>query len=517
MRSAFLGLNIASQGLFTAKAALNITNHNISNATTEGYSRQVGVQKATRPLAANNGKGMIGTGSDIIGINQVRDYYLDVKYWNENATLGQHSVKSTQMGQMEALFSEPSEHGFNKAMNDFFESMDTLSNDAGDDASRASVRQVAISFTQYFNSTAESLKKIQRDTNFSVKVKVDEINSIGSQLQSLNRQIFKSELDGSTANDLRDERARMVDKLSKIINVEVNENPENKHYTVKINGQVLVSHYDANKLVTKPRNPKANAEDVEGLYDIQWENGLHFDTNSPKLSGELKGYIDLRDGNNMGASGSTHQVNYKGIPYYVHRLDQFVRTFAKAMNEGKDIQDKPLTTIGHTGGYSANGTTGNYFFAWKDQAGVAKGKDEVLDYTKITASNFSLSKEILDDPRNIAASSNSNPAQSDNQILRQIISLKHNPKMFREGEPGNYIQAIIGELGIDSKQAKVFEKHQTNITKVVENQRMSVSGVNLDEEMANMVKFQQAYGAAAKIMTVIDQIYDTTINRMGSF
>lgn len=137
-------------------------------------------------------------------------------------------------------------------------------------------------------------------------------------------------------------------------------------------------------------------------------------------------------------------------------------------------------------------------------------------YEKMTAANFSLSKEVLEDPRNIAASDRSDFSESDNQMILQFLALKNNTSLFREGKPGSYMEAIISELGVDGKQAKVFEENQTNLSMVIQNQRLSVSGVNLDEEIASLMKFQHAYNAAAKMISVFDEIYNTTINNMGA-
>ena len=613
MSSAFLGFNIATSGLFTARTALDVTAHNISNANTIGYSRQIVEQRATRALPAA-GKGMIGTGSEVYGINQMRDFYIDTKYWSESAILGQYSVKKTQLSLIESLFNEPSDSGFSTIFNSFFDAVNGVVNNADSGEHRAALKEAAVTLTQYFNTTAQHLKKYQRDLNFEIKTKVEEINVIARKIQSLNQQIYKYELDGSKANDLRDERARLVDQLSKIINVEVEEietNPEvkngnlsgvdnrdksEKHFRVKINGQILVDHFYATELKLVPRenadgdDVKYNPEDVEGLYDIKWANGLNFDITDPNLGGELKGYLDMRDGNNnqnfkgkfdlavnngdgtvtltisnpnrididtqgvitingrridysdlshngteitlevskaqLGESISTpidveigNGMAYKGIPYYLNRLNEFVRTFARAVNEGKDRNGDDIAELGggHVDAINSEGDTGFYFFTYKDSDGV-KGKDDLggsLKYENITAENFSLSKDILDDIGNIAAALDGESLPSGNGFMEGLKALRNYTHLFREGTADSYMNSIISELGINAKQANMLEATQTNITMAVENQRMSVSGVDINEEMTNMIQFQQMYNAAAKMISVMDQILDLTINRMG--
>ncbi|WP_341875777.1 flagellar hook-associated protein FlgK [Defluviitalea saccharophila] len=615
MSSGFLGFNIATNGLFTARTALDVTAHNISNANTKGYSRQIVEQRATRPLP-NAGKGMLGTGSEVYGINQMRDFYIDTKYWSESAILGQYSVKKTQLSLIESLFNEPSDSGFNTIFNSFFDAVNGVVNNADSGEHRAALKEAAVTLTQYFNTTAQHLKKYQRDLNFEIKTKVEEINVIARKIQSLNQQIYKYELDGSKANDLRDERAKLVDQLSKIVNVEVDEietNPEvrngnlsgvdnrdksEKHFRVKINGQILVDHFYATELKLVPRenadgdDVKYNPEDVEGLYDIKWANGLNFDITDPNLGGELKGYLDMRDGNNnqnfkgkfdlavnngdgtvtltisnpsridIDAKGiitvngrsidytdfqydsvaNTITLNvqegqwnsistpisdveigngmaYKGIPYYLNRLNEFVRTFARAVNEGQDRNGAPIAELGggHFNAINSEGETGLYFFTYKENS-TAKGTNELggpLDYTKITADNFSLSKDILEDVGKIAAALNGESLPSGNGFMEGLKALRNYTHLFREGTADSYMNSIISELGINAKQANMLEATQTNITMAVENQRMSVSGVDINEEMTNMIQFQQMYNAAAKMISVMDQILDVTINRMG--
>ena len=480
MRSSFLGFNIATQGLYTSKTGLDVINHNITNAANPAYSRQMVNQKASRALPGNNGKGMLGTGSEVVGIHHVRDFYLDTKYWKESTYLGEYTAKKTQLEQLESLFNEPSDSGFNTVFNDFFTSLENLNTNPGNEAYRNSVKEAAISLTGYFNTTASRLQRQQQDLNFAIKTTVEEINSIAHQIQNLNRQIYGAELDGSAANDLRDERLYLVDQLSKLVDTsaeEVTGANGKKEFIVRINEQPLVNHFSVQTLEVRPRKNQKNPEDMPDLYDVYFSTGMKIDTSHPSFRGELRGYLDLRDGN--GTNGE-----YKGIPHYMKKLDRFVQVFAAKFN---DVHEK---------GYDIQGNTNIEFFAGT------------------TAMDFKVADAILQDGRKIALSSQ--PGQESNtEVLHQLIDLKHDQGMFELGEPGNYMEALISELGIDSKEAKMFEKNQTNLQKVVENQRKSISGVDLNEEVAYMIKYLQLYNASARMITVIDQIYDTTINRMG--
>jgi flagellar hook-associated protein 1 FlgK len=136
------------------------------------------------------------------------------------------------------------------------------------------------------------------------------------------------------------------------------------------------------------------------------------------------------------------------------------------------------------------------------------------NYDEMTALNFSISQEVMDDPGNIATSLDQD-LSGDGRMMQQLYELKNNTTIFKEGKPGSYMEAVIGEAAINAKQANMFEEMQSNISRTVQNQRMEVSSVDLNQEMNNMIRFNQAYNAAAKMITIMDQIYDTTINRMG--
>ncbi len=328
MRSSFFEFNVAITGLFTAKGALQTVSHNIANAGTPGYSKQYAEIRASYPIALNTGKGMVGTGSEVYGIGQLRSFYLDKKYWAESPVFGEYKTKKTQLGMIERTFNELQGIGLKGAVDDFFKRLSDLSTTADDNTYRTNVIQSASSFSKFINNSVESLKNQQLAINDEVKIVVDTINSLGQQISKLNDQIFRYELDGSRANDLRDDRARLVDELSKYVNVDVSEEEKNleyalgkfpdpedrsksiKHFSVFINGYEFVNHYTQHTLRLEQRDYPANPTDAYGLYDIFMDNGNQkFDIYSKSLTGELRGLIDIRDGNNgyfgSAAFGST--------------------------------------------------------------------------------------------------------------------------------------------------------------------------------------------------------------------
>ncbi|HHW32017.1 MAG TPA: flagellar hook-associated protein FlgK [Clostridiaceae bacterium] len=535
MGGAFFGLNVALRGLYSSQRNLNIINHNLNNVNTPGYSRQVGIQQASCPLPGYNGKGMLGTGSEVVSIDRMRDEYLDYKYWSEIVSYGEWETKKTLLSEMEATFNEPSDSGFTTVFNDFYNSLQELAKDPGSPSVRAMVKQKAITLAKYFNSTASNFEKLQADINYRIRAKVEEINSLASQICQLNKQIYTAELDGSKANDLRDQRTLLVDKMAKIINVEANEvvvgklanGVEDRRFVLTIGGRAIVDHYNFEKLalVQRDGDAKLNKEDIDSLYDIMWENGNSLDIKS----GELRGLLDVRDGNagKPGLDGVTKTPSYKGIPYYQEQLSNFVRIFAKAFNEGI-IAGEKLT--GHADGYGLDpdeegpltSATGIRFFTMMNAEGeylssgdfLALGNDIDEIYSNITAKNFSISKEILEDYNAIAASDKEGET-GNIVVLNTLISMRHNVRMFTEGAPEDFMKSLITALGVDSQQAVRYTENMNAVLNQITSQRSSVSGVSIDEEMANMVRFQHTYNASARMITTIAELYDTLINMLG--
>ncbi|MEN8906417.1 MAG: flagellar hook-associated protein FlgK [Clostridiales bacterium] len=544
---AFFGLSQASSGLRAAQKNLSIVSHNLSNASTEGYSRQQSIQEAGKTSSNHTGAGIVGTGTEIITIERIRDDYLDFKFWSEEITQGEWQAKSLVLADIEVVFNEPSDSGFNTTMNDFYEGLQELAKDPSSDSVRAIVRQKSVTLTKYFNTTAAHLEKIQEDINHNIKAKVEEVNSLAKQLAEVNKQIFNQELSGHSANDLRDRRVSLVDKVAKLINVEAKELIQNsssgvlkKEFMLTISGKPLVDNFEVTELSMDIRQEKLNEEDTSGLYEISWSDG-----NSIEIrGGEIKGYLDSRDGN----EAKNDSPNYKGIPFYISKLNKFVRTFSMNLNEGYVDQNNDGTIqinedgVGHVDGYKRNSSeddqpSGIRFFTHMDADGNNITTEDFLDgagdvendpatlvnerieaiyerYNNITARNFAISQDLFDSYDNISVSDK--PAENGNMnILNDILSARHNKELFAEGASEDFLKSLISTMGIDTQQANRITENQDNIVKQISNRRLSNSGVSIDEEMSNLVKFQHTYNASAKMISTMSELYDTLINRTG--
>lgn len=316
MASTFFGLDIAKSGLYNYQAALNTTAHNIANADTEGYSRQSVVQAASIPINISNSYGMQGTGVDITGITQTRSGYYDTKYWDNNKLVGEYSTKEYYMLEIEGYFNEINTDGFTTSFENFFTGLEELTKNPSSDSVRVEVTNYAQNFADYLNYMSTCIDSVQSEANSEINNVVSRVNSIANQIAGLTREINSIEATGKyRANDLRDSRATLVDELSQMANITTDEvvhiGAEGvTEYRVRLDGQLLVDTYNVTELECVPRERKVNQSDIDGLFDLQWSNGVKLNMGSRTLGGSLQALIEVRDGNSQGnlqglASGSS--------------------------------------------------------------------------------------------------------------------------------------------------------------------------------------------------------------------
>lgn len=482
------GFNTAVKGLLASQKSLYITNHNINNINTKGYSRQEGTQEASTAFNLP-GIGFLGTGTEISSVNRVRDSYIDFKYWNENAPKGEWQIKRDALLELEKLFGEPSKSSFRQYLDDFYTSLDNMSKNPGDLSYREPVKENALAFTKHINESALRLENLKKETGFNIETKVKNINRIGKEIASLNRQIYSNELDGRKANDLRDRRELLVDELSQIVDVKVDESIDGK-YRVNISGVSLVDHLHVSGI-------DINKDKDTDVITIKWDNG----SNVNLKSGELKGLLDLYNGDGTSSS-------YRGIPYYQRKLNEFAEGFADKFNEY------------HRKGYGVGGTDGI-----EDEDGniIENGGQGInffsYDRNKGIAATITLTDDILEDVKNIAAAKLKGGSVEDNGNLLELIALRDDNTFFEyglsQGTPDDFIKSIISNLAVDSMQGQRMYSSQEIIQKNIQSKRDSISGVSYDEEMSNMIRFQHVYMASARMITTMDAIMDVTINRLG--
>lgn len=519
MPSTFWGLNIARSGLNAAHLALNTTSHNIANVNTKGYSRQEVNSVAAEAIRIYQPYGMLGSGVAVTDISRIRESYYDTKYWNNNQNHGRYEVTNYYMEQIQLHFNEfgVSTTGFSEVYNGLFNSLDELRNYASDPNYRNSAINHAVSLTEYFNNIANNLQAIQTEANNEIENVVERVNTYATAIGSINKQIMTLQMNGAEPNDLLDQRDVLVDELSKLVNIQVTDTVSDigsSSYRIKINGQILVDDATVNTLRVERRTAadKRNPEDTEGLYNIKWSTGVEFDEYHIEVNGELRGYLDIRDGNDNQATLTDQRgVDYKGVPYYIKEINTWIKSFSYEFNklhtQGKDLEDniaEPFFVI-----------KGMDLSNWKNA--TAEERQEIVDYINenITAYNCTINPEIVKNPYKFAtayAEDYDTVEGIDKQdLISDMVGIRDR-RLYLAGTADDCFQGMISAIGVNTASAKSMADNFDNIGKAIENQRMSVSGVDEDEEAMDLVKYQAAYELAAKAMSVMSEILDKLIN-----
>lgn len=607
MPSQFFGLTIASSGLSAYQAALNTTANNISNEQTKGYSRQAANLSASDALRVNAKYGSMGSGVTVNSIKQIRSEYYDTKYWQNQASLGLYETKLGYLEQIENYFiDDDTEKGFSTILNKMFNSLDTLTHPAGDTNVRQQFISDAQSFMTYFNSVATGLGQIQDSVNEEIKSTVENINAIGKKISLLNKQINVIEVQGGYANELRDQRALLIDELSSIVPTEVSEVPvtNSKHpdmqtganyYTVKINGQKFVDTYEYSELTCVARKNTINQSDREGMYEIVWaDTGNSFKAGSDSSSGSLKALFDIRDGNNSenfrgsikGVTAGTITIsnpsitnvnamtmpaegvltidgkNYNytdftfttdadgnvkeytftlenqlssdqqakldgkqasigesidamGVPYYLAQMNEFLRNFAGSFNDimnSADAKDLNGNSTDYFSFFTGTHTKTGEEYVLSNAAGVYSAKAS-NSYYQLTCGNVCVSNIAVKDPTTIATTTTN--AADAYDLVEKMLKLKSDTELYRGGGADDFLECMYSDISVDSQKSKIFQKNYSNISNAIDKQRMSVSGVDKDEEAIDLVKFQNAYNLSSKMVSVLAEIYDKLINETG--
>lgn len=532
MISTFMGLETSKRGLTTAQQALYTTGHNVANANTPGYSRQRLNLNPTDGFPSpglNSPKvpGQLGTGVEAGSVQRIRDSFLDTQYRTQNSKLGYYSSQTESLSKMEEIMNDPTESGLLSTMNKFWNALEDLTVYTDNTAARSVVASTGEAVADTLNYYYNSLTNVQEDIRYQMGVKEQEINSLISNINELNSSISRIEPNGFLPNDLYDQRDVLVDKLSKLVNVKVtNVMPDNYGIANRAIAEGLYNIELIQEDGASYPNP-INLISVDGTTGKSTTAVVDVTTTTEgsvsgvvigdmtltdyKFAGELAGLIESA-GYVIYNTDGTSKVDSKGniliegtYPTMLQKLNNMTEAFVNEFNyihEQGYALDKPSPS------------TGVKFFEIED------GK---------AAATIKVNSAILEDPSMIAAASQPGGAAGDNNNAHKLAEIKSkdfkteyeyykNPtNTLPNGLTGSfddYYSGIIGNLGVQSASAQKNQGNTKILADSVEQNRQSVSAVSLDEEMTDMIKFQQAYNASARMITVIDELLDKLINQM---
>lgn len=617
MTSQFFGLNIAASGLRAANAALNTTGNNISNANTDGYSRQKVTQEASDALRVFATYGCAGAGVDTIAIERVRDSFYDVKFRQNETLYGNVQQKNYYNALIEEYLDDDGTTGFSSLFNKMEAALESVRTAAGTTETKSAFVSSVKSITEYFNNVYTSLQNEQADINSEIKLCADRISAIAQEVASINKQINIIEMTGSKANELRDKRDMLVDDLSKMISVETKETPiidETQpdrvtgatRYQIWVGGAYeLVDTYEYRKMICVSRDDDGATDqnDIKGIYDIKWGTANYKDGDNVKeladfaldsklIGGELQGLLAMRDGNNShyfhgkssfddnnpqpdGTVKVTVKVDsaylkdmtkctipedgtikigaktykydsweydgddtytftiddttltsipdpgrnvsigysnsYQGIPYYMAQMNEWIRQFSDHVNQ--------IMTTGYTSDSlkgvnllsGASDTNSDADYSYEELTTLSKNKG----YYKVRGGNFTVSSVLLDNSDRIATKTDVTEGESEFGNLTRLKDMFKTEKIFRGATSGEFLTKVLADVALNKANSQTLEDTYAALENTINNQRLSDTGVDEDEEAANLVKFQNAYTLSSKMIQTLTEIYDRLILQTG--
>ncbi len=451
-----LGLmNIGQSALLTQQKAIDITGNNIANVNTPGYSRQRLVIQQGSPTRVDGLTMSTGVTADP-GIQRFYDQFLTAQLGSENESLGRWEAQKEALEKAELMFDEAGGSGLSNAMNEYWNAWQALSNNPSGVAERTTLISVGQHLSAVFNQTYANLSNLQQDIDTHVDAMVADINGIAQQIADLNQKVVQVETSGHNANDFRDERDQLIFELSKLINVNAYEDGD---------GFVNVDIENGKPLVQRAATWNLTTADNVGVQDVFWESSDGTTVNiTPNISaGELKGWIEARD---------VH------LNDYMTQLDTLANNLRTSVNAA------------HNAGFDLNGAAGLDFF------------------TGTGAVDLAVNAAVAADTDLIAAAAAGEGLPGGNGAAIAIANLQNSATMPGGSTFDEYYNALVGKVGADVQAADINHNHQQSMVQGLENYRQEVSGVSLDEEMINLVKFQHAYNAAAKLITTADEMLD---------
>ena len=558
----FSALSSAKLGLLAQQLAIEVTGQNIANVETEGYSRQDVTFEANTPRHAIKYGSMhqIGTGVRVAGIERAHDQFLFEQIMDEGDLTGSTEVKKDIFEQLEILFNEGSGRSLNDALSSFFASVHDLATNARGLPERADLVSKAENLASTFNQTGKQLYTIQRNIDATIATEVTEINLLTTQIGKLNEHIHASEPASQyKANDLRDNRDRLVKELSKKIDIQLIEESDS---------QISLTLKDGTALVLKDQvfdlSTSINGNN-ESFYDVYIDTGSTTkDITSTITGGELRGYLDMRDTevesildkmNILSASfiqefNGIHRAGFgvdgsSGLDFFSaldvtvdHDVDNTgtavvsmtnaspttisVDEFEIAFTGSNAFTLNNLTTNASSGTFTF--TTGSTFnikdgFAVTISGAAVSGDKVTFSVSEDSASGMAVSSTITANTRKIAAGTTTNGDGANALLMADLQNtLSFNSVTWSGSGSGSYTfdeyyNAVVSTIGIESFSAQSTLRQQEGIMLQLNSRRESISGVSIDEEMIKMIKFQQAYNASARMISVVDEMLDT-LNRM---
>jgi len=451
-------LNIAKDSLLSHQTAINLTGTNIANANTTGYSRQ---RAAFSTLVES---------VEIAGIERIYDQFLGVQINEQANDLGDSEAKKDALGRIEMTFNETDGGGINELLNKFWGAWEDLSANPSGQAERQTLVSVSQSLTSLFRSYSDELLSAQDDANARIPVLVDQVNDYASDIADINERILQAgtdDKDDPGLNSLRDKRANILSELAEIVDFHYVKDSKDSISVFLSNGMPLVEGGKTWELDVVTENHAENPS----FYDVVFEDATDVVINSYMTKGKLAAFLEVRD------------TTAKG---YMDSLDALAAELVERVNDQ------------HKLGYDMNQNLGEDFFVFDIVPEVEEAR-----YMKVNA-------DIIADINKIAASETVNGdggnAVSMNAI-KDELTMDDGKSTF-----SSYYSSLVAQVGQDVAYVNRSFDHHTNLMSQLTNRREGISGVSIDEEMMNLIRYQTGYNASARLFSAAQELGDTLMN-----
>jgi flagellar hook-associated protein 1 len=496
MSGLFSTFNTAVKGLNAQQTALSTSSNNISNANTEGYSRQrVDLKEdITYEIA---GVGRIGTGVKIEDVVRTVDGLVDYQIRNENSTLNQYTAKSDVMSQLEAVFNEPSDSGVNATVGEMFNAWQQLSNNPESSGAKSVVVEKSKTLADNVNQMAAQLGQLKDDTVSNLEKNVFDVNSTVEQLKTVNDQIFNIAIKGESPNNLLDQRDLLMKQMSGLADCTGSFDKWGRA-NVTLGGKDITAK-DASYTLSTVRELDDNGDgtwtariavggDTAGLKDIQLSatDAANILAGSPVYYTEgSPGSIvtaDITSGKIGGCLSALNEIDAR-----MTDLNSFTTEMARMVNKA----------------YNPENTAGKDFFAFADE-------------TNKNAMDFMVNKDIQDDESLVSTGTGSSSAAGDGSKALAVANLRNSTDTASGGTLEGSYSKIVTKVGVSTEYASNMVKTHEAVMEQLQNRRDSVSGVSIDEEVTNIIQYQRSFEANSRVINVLSEMLDTLINKTGA-
>lgn len=575
--SSLSGLYIGMSGLNVSQAALNVTAHNLANVDTSGFVRQqvvltdLGYTKLGDSFISELQQGL---GANFATVKQVRDSFLDQAYRQETGRESYYQAQYDAVSEVEGYFGELQGESFQDTINDFWTSLQELAKEPDSVVARSSFVQTAVTFMERSENISKQLSDYQVNLNTQIQDQVDRINEIGDNIKTLNYKIRQYEASGvENANDLRDQRNNLLDELGGLANITYKENSQGV-VTVNLEGSTFVTEDTVFKMKTEKISDTSDMlkpvwESHGGTDVFNLDKAASSDNNNDigSLKGLLtaRGYkqakytdIPIRDNYESDAAYNTAVIDYNNtvnssvIMSVQAEFDQLIHGIATTINDVLSPNKEVTLTDGTTVkildednapiGLDDEGTMGEALFNRKsmdrysdyqelqivDDSGtpqtitarVYNEEDPTDNYSLFTLGEMEVNPKFLQDYAYLPLSSNTGSGDYDIKTTEELMSkwqdsfASLSPNTLTKNNFNEYYNSFISDIANRGEQFNTISKNQASMVESIDNQRSEVTGVSSDEELANLIKYQQGYNASARYINVVSEMLEYIVDRV---